>query len=76
MSEGVDAIRAGVLGEVPQLDWLHPWLLTHWWTAFGDFLRDPIATENVYRGLLTAAVYAGVFWLAAWARFSNKDITS
>ena len=21
---------------VEQLSWLHPWLLTHWWTAFGD----------------------------------------
>ncbi|HYP45917.1 MAG TPA: ABC transporter permease [Propionibacteriaceae bacterium] len=65
-----------VLDSISQLDWLHPWLLTHWWTAFGDLLRDPIATENIQRGLLTAAVYAGVFWLAAWARFSNKDISS
>jgi ABC-2 type transport system permease protein len=44
--------------------------------AFGDLLRDPIATDDIVRGLLTAAVYAGVFWLAAWARFSSKDITS
>ena len=65
-----------VLDTIPQLAWLHPWLLTHWWMAFGDLLRDPIATANVTRGLLTAAVYAGVFWLAAWARFSDKDITS
>ncbi len=65
-----------ILDSISQLDWLHPWLLTHWWTAFGDFLRDPIATENAVRGLITAAVYAGVFWLAAWARFSSKDITS
>jgi len=65
-----------VLDSISQLAWLHPWLLTHWWLAFGDLLRDPIATENLFRGLLTAAVYAGVFWLAAWARFSGKDITS
>ncbi|WP_375423678.1 ABC transporter permease [uncultured Friedmanniella sp.] len=65
-----------ILDSISQLAWLHPWLLTHWWTAFGDFLRDPIATDNIYRGLITAAVYAGVFWLAAWARFSSKDITS
>ena len=65
-----------VLDSISQLDWLHPWLLTHWWTAFGDLLRDPIATENIGRGLITAAVYAGFFWLAAWARFSSKDITS
>jgi ABC-2 type transport system permease protein len=65
-----------VLDSISQLAWLHPWLLTHWWTAFGDLLRDPIATDNLQRGLLTAAVYAAVFWLAAWARFAGKDVTS
>lgn len=65
-----------ILDTIDQLSWLHPYLLTHWWTAFGDLLRDPIATDDVSRGLLTAAVYAGVFWLLAWARFSSKDISS
>jgi ABC-2 type transport system permease protein len=65
-----------ILDSIVQLDWLHPWLLTHWWTAFGDLLRDPIATESIQRGLITAVVYAGTFWLAAWARLSTKDISS
>jgi ABC-2 type transport system permease protein len=65
-----------ILDSISQLDWLHPWLLTHWWTAFGDLLRDPIATESIQRGLITALVYAGVFWLAAWIRLSTKDISS
>ena len=65
-----------VLDSIAQLDWLHPWLLTHWWTAFGDLLRDPIATESIQRGLVTALVYASVFWVAAWARLSTKDISS
>jgi ABC-2 type transport system permease protein len=65
-----------ILDSIPQLDWLHPWLLTHWWPAFGDLLRDPIATESIQRGLITALVYVGVFWLAAWARLSSKDISS
>jgi ABC-2 type transport system permease protein len=65
-----------ILDQISQLDWLHPWLLIHWWTAFGDLVRDPIATESIQRGLLTAASYAGVFWLAAWARLSTKDISS
>jgi ABC-2 type transport system permease protein len=65
-----------ILDSISQLDWLHPWLLTHWWTAFGDLLRDPIATESIQRGMITALVYAGVFWLAAWARLSTKDISS
>jgi ABC-2 type transport system permease protein len=65
-----------ILDSISQLDWLHPWLLTHWWTAFGDLLRDPMAIESIQRGLITAVVYAGVFWLAAWARLSTKDISS
>ena len=65
-----------ILDSIAQLDWLHPWLLTHWWTAFGDLLRDPIATESIQRGLITAVAYAGTFWLAAWARLSTKDISS
>jgi ABC-2 type transport system permease protein len=65
-----------VLDSITQLDWLHPWLLTHWWSSFGDLLRDPIAPDAVLRGLATAGAYAVVFWLAAWARFSNKDVTS
>ena len=65
-----------ILDSIAQLDWLHPWLLTHWWTSFGDLLRDPIATESIQRGLVTALVYASVFWVAAWARLSTKDISS
>jgi ABC-2 type transport system permease protein len=65
-----------ICDSISQLDWLHPWLLTHWWIAFGDLLREPMVTDDVQRGLLTAAVYAVVFWLAAWARLSTKDISS
>jgi ABC-2 type transport system permease protein len=65
-----------ILDSISQLAWLHPWLLTHWWTSFTDLLRDPIYTADLGRGLLTAAVYAVVFWLAAWANFSNKAGTS
>jgi ABC-2 type transport system permease protein len=65
-----------ILDSISQLDWLHPWLLTHWWLSFGDLLRDPITTDNVQRGLATAAVYVVAFWLAAWARFTTKDISS
>jgi ABC-2 type transport system permease protein len=61
---------------ITQLDWLHPYLLTHWWMSFADLMRDPIYAADIGRGLLTALAYAVVFWLAAWARFSTKDVTS
>jgi ABC-2 type transport system permease protein len=65
-----------ILDAIPQLDWLHPYLLTHWWTSFGDLLRDPIATDSLRSGVLSAAAYTAVFWAAAWARFSGKDVSS
>jgi len=68
-------VMSFICDSIPQLSWLHEWLPTHWWMSFGDFLRDPIAWGDVTRGLLTAAGYMVVFWLAAWARFSDKDVT-
>jgi ABC-2 type transport system permease protein len=65
-----------ILDSIPQLEWLHPYLLTHWWTAFGDLLREPIYTGNLRLGLLTAGAYTLVSLSAAWARFGGRDVTS
>jgi ABC-2 type transport system permease protein len=65
-----------ILDAIQQLDWLHPYLLTHWWTAFGDLLRDPVELSSVWTGLLSAAAYIVIFTSAAWARFAGKDVTS
>lgn len=69
-------IVSWILDAVPQLDWLHPWLLVHRWLAFADLLREPIFTQEIWRGLGVNAAYALVFWLLAWARFAGKDVTS
>ena len=65
-----------ILDSIPQIDWLHPYLLTHHWLDFGDLFRDPITWNNIGAGLYLAAAYTVVFFLAAWARFSTKDVTS
>jgi ABC-2 type transport system permease protein len=65
-----------ILDTIPQVDWVHPFLITHHWLAFGDLFRDPVAWGGVTQGLYVAAAYVLVFWLAAWARFSAKDVTS
>ncbi len=65
-----------VLDSIPQVGWLHPYLLTHHWLDFGDLFRDPIAWNNIVAGLALAASYAVVFLAAAWARFTTKDVTS
>jgi ABC-2 type transport system permease protein len=68
-------VASFVLDSIPQLDWLHPYLLTHYWMAFGDLLRDPVTTETLVRGLLAGAAYTAIFWSAAWARFGGRDVT-
>ena len=65
-----------ILEGIPQLSWLHPWLLVHYWPAFADLFREPVFTEQLARGMVVALGYVVVFWGLAWARFGQKDITS
>jgi ABC-2 type transport system permease protein len=65
-----------VLDAIPQLDWLHPYLLTHHWQDYGELLRDPIGLAGMRGGLASAASYIVVFLSAAWARFGARDVTS
>jgi len=69
-------VASFILDNIPQLDWLHPYLLTHSWLAFGDLLRDPIGWSGIQEGIWRALAYAVIFGTAAWARFSTKDVTS
>lgn len=69
-------VSSFILDSISQLDWLHPYLITHYWNNFGDLLRDPVEWSGVQHGTVLAVAYAVVFWLAAWARFTTKDVTS
>ncbi|HEX8930816.1 MAG TPA: ABC transporter permease, partial [Actinomycetota bacterium] len=51
------SVLSQVLNQVPQLDWLAPWLFSHYWLDYGDLLRDPIATGGVTKGLAATAAY-------------------
>ena len=70
------AVTSQVLDAVPQLDWLHPWLFSHYWLGYSDLLRDPIAVDGVTRGLLATAAYVLVFGALAWSRLTTKDVSS
>ncbi len=72
----VVVVLSFILEGVPQLEWLHPWLIQREWLAFGDLLRDPLSFDGVGRGVGLAAAYVAVFGSLAWARFTTKDITS
>jgi len=70
------AITSQVLDTVPQLDWLHPWLFSHYWLDYGDLLRDPMNTAGLTDNLLVTAAYVLVFGSLAWARMTTKDVSS
>ncbi|MEU4405770.1 ABC transporter permease [Streptosporangium sp. NPDC023963] len=72
----VVVIVAQVLGVIPQLSAIRPYLLTDWWNGFDGVLRDPVATGDMGQGLLVFAAYVVVFGSIAWARFTGKDITA
>lgn len=72
----VVVIVAQVLGVIPQLSAIRPYMLTEWWNGFDGVLRDPMATGDMGQGLLVFAAYAVVFGSVAWARFTGKDITA
>jgi ABC-2 type transport system permease protein len=69
-------VTSFVLGAIPQLEWLHPYLLTRHWQDFGELLRSPVALDALNPGLLSAGAYILVFGAAAWARFAGRDVSS
>jgi len=70
------SVVAQVLGALPQLEWLHPWLFSHYWLDFADLLRQPIAWASFGDNALLQAGYAMVFGALAYGRFVTKDILS
>ncbi len=72
----VVAIAAQLLGSIPQLDWLHPWLLTRYWLGFADLLREPVSWGTTVDNAVLQAGWVAVFGSLAWARFTTRDVTS
>ncbi|MEU0086909.1 ABC transporter permease [Streptomyces sp. NPDC006274] len=69
-------ITVQILGTIPQLDAVHPYLFPHYWLSFADLMREPLLWDEVRRNLGLQALYAAVFGSAAWARFTSKDVNS
>ena len=67
-------IVSNILDAVPQVSFAHPWLFTHRWLDFGDLFRSPVSWNGMVRDLLLQAAYVAVFGLAAWARFTTRDV--
>ncbi|TXS56382.1 ABC transporter permease [Streptomyces sp. t39] len=69
-------ITVQILGTVPQLSAVHPYLFPHRWMSFSDLMREPFLWDGIVRNLGLQGLYVAVFGSAAWARFTTKDITA
>jgi ABC-2 type transport system permease protein len=63
-----------ILDNVPEVSFLHPWLLTNYSTAFADLLRDPMRWHEIWKDLVLQAGYVAVFGSLAWARMTSRDV--
>lgn len=70
------AVVSQVLDQLPQLDALHPWLFSHYWLGFADFLRAPLVWDSFVSNLWLQAGYVAVFGALAIGRFLTKDVLS
>ncbi|MFV0253123.1 MAG: ABC transporter permease [Beutenbergiaceae bacterium] len=65
-----------VLDSLSQLELIHPYLLTHHWFNFAEFLRIEPSWAMLQEGLLVQAGWVALFGSLAWARFTTADVTS
>lgn len=63
----------GVLGAIPTLGWLQPYLLTSGWTAGADALRDPLPLTAMADATLRALCYFAVGAGATVATMLRRD---
>ncbi|MFU8946681.1 ABC transporter permease [Mycetocola zhadangensis] len=72
----VVSVVSQILGALPQLEWLHPWLFTQHWLGFAGLLSQPVDLSEFGANALVQAGYAAVFFALAYGRFATKDILS
>ena len=63
----VIAIASQILGQIPSLDAIHPYLPTYGWLGFTGLFRFPVDWDQMRGGLLVSAVYSAVcLGVALW----------
>ena len=65
-----------ILATLPQLEVIHPYLLTFNWFGFADLLRAPMDFHSMGVNALLQLGYLIIFGSAAYSRFATKDILS
>ncbi|RLU79504.1 ABC transporter permease [Streptomyces griseocarneus] len=69
-------ITVQIMDQFPQLHAVQPYLFPHYWLSFADLLRAPVYWDQLLDNARLQALYAAVFFSAAWARFTSRDVTS
>ena len=72
----VVSVVSQILGALPQLEWLHPWLFTQHWLGFAGLLSQPADLSSFGANALLQAGYIAVFFALAYGRFATKDVLS
>jgi ABC-2 type transport system permease protein len=68
------AVTSQVLDQLPQLDWLHPFLLSDSWLGLVDLLRQPPDWSTFGSNALLQLAYVVVFGALAFGRFTTRDV--
>ena len=69
-------ILSDILDQVTALGSLRVLLPTHYSDAWLGLLSNPVQTDDLARGAISALIYACVFFAWAWYRFTRKDVVS
>jgi ABC-2 type transport system permease protein len=65
-----------ILGTLPQISAIHPYLLSYYWLGFADILRNPMDLSSFASNTLLQLAYIAIFGSLAYSRFTSKDILS
>lgn len=69
-------IVSNILDQITALGGVRDYLPTHFSGAWLGLLSNPVQTDGIVKGSVSALVYGVLFFGLAWRRFTRKDVTS
>jgi ABC-2 type transport system permease protein len=65
-----------IVGALPQIAVIHPYLISYYWLGFADILRNPMDLGSMLSNTLLQLAYIAIFGSLAYSRFTTKDVLS
>ena len=69
-------ILSSILDQITALGNLRLILPTHYAQAWLGLLSNPVQTDDIVKGIISALLYSTLFFGLAWVRFLRKDVVS